>query len=188
MQSIIEAISSKEGIINLTPFAITTLIAILGFIFKSKVKIHWSIFHEEIYLLKDNEGKDFSVNTLQFTIANPSRTIAEDVEFALNYPPQNMMLYPHIPYETHKNPDNRLIVKIDKLNPHEFVNISLLNVRNELPSITSVRFKGGSGRQIMMAPQRIYSRPAQFLIGVIALASVFSLLYLISQILLRILI
>ncbi|MBN9437043.1 hypothetical protein [Bosea sp. (in: a-proteobacteria)] len=180
MQAIIEAITSKEGIVNLTPVIFTALIALMARLLAGRTRIRWGVVHDLNYYITEEEKK-VMVWTCQIVFINPSKSIAEDIEIVFNYRPLHLSVFPHLKYEISENPDRRIVVKIDKLNPKEIVNIAMLNTHTELPHMTSVRFKGGIGKRIDLEPSRVFPVWIRGLIGFVMLAGVAAIFYVIAR-------
>lgn len=180
--SVADALASKEGIIAAIPVVGTVLIWLLGRLFTRRAKIHWAILHEAIHNIREGVDKPFLVYTRTFTIGNPSRSPAEDVEFALNFKVPNVDIYPHVEYTTITNPDGRVITRFKNLNPGELINVSLLSSGHPLPEVTNVRFKGGGAKHISMAPQRLWPKSVSVGVLFLMVAGVFSVLYLVTKV------
>jgi hypothetical protein len=171
--------NSDEVLATIAGLALTGLVALVLRIFAPKGKVHWSMYNEDHFILKDNEGKHFSVYTRTVWLRNAGREIVEGVEIVFNWHPPNVHVYPNLPYTIEGNEDERSVMRINTLNPGEFVFLAMLSSVRELPMLTNVRFRGGQGKQVKVAPQRIFSTPfnlAIFCLMVIGVVAVFYVL------------
>lgn len=172
-------LSDKDTLSKILPVFLTFALGLIATLFSAKPKIKWSIQHNNVQVVNEGE-QSTTIFTREIFLKNVGRTVAEEIEFALNYRPLHLSIYPHVPYQIITNPEGRVIVTFDKLNPNEFVFINLLNTRHELPNVTGVRFKGGVGRQIEMVPQVVYPKWVAVFVLIIMFIGVVTLLYFIT--------
>lgn len=169
--------SSKEIMAALLSASLSCLGFLILRIFAAKPKLHYAVAHRAHLLPKNNEGKMFSVFSAEYMFFNVGRKLCESVEFVFNFPPQHFEIFPYLPYAQHLNPDNRLIITIPLLNPGESFKVYLLNSPTELPDITSVRFKGGAGKIILLEQQRKYSKFVGISVAFLILIGIMALVY-----------
>lgn len=134
---------------------ITGLTAIAGRIFAARPRIQWGVTNNNHFILPLPNGQLLSTYVRNITVANQGRKVAENVEVVLNFEPQHLEHFPHLPITETKNKDGRHVVTIARLNPKEFVNFSMLSANGELPLVTYVRCSGYSAKQVNIAPQRV---------------------------------
>lgn len=141
-------VDNKEILAVFITFGLTGFTALLGQIFSAKPNVKWAVMENSHLLPRDNDGRPFSVFTQKLWFRNVGRKVAENVEIVLNFKPQHFEVFPHLEWDTRENPDGRLIIKIERLNPRELLFVSMLNSNVDLPSVTNVRWNGGQGKQI----------------------------------------
>jgi len=166
---------------EITAGIITTLLTglgslILGF-FAAKPKLHYSELQSAYLLPKDGEGKYSPVRTQTLFFTNAGRQTANNVEIIFNFRPYHLELSPPLPFVIRDNPDERLIIEVERLNPKESFNLYLLHLNNDMPHLVNVRFDGAQGKHIRVAPNRIFPRSINIIIGLSMLVGVFTLVY-----------
>ncbi|WP_069055160.1 hypothetical protein [Bosea sp. RAC05] len=155
MQWFVEQILTKDVILAFAPMALTATFGLIGYFFAARPRIEWAVQFQNIYRVQEGDAVVW-VHTRDLIIKNAGRLIAEDVEFVLNYPPMHVAMYPPVNHQVINQPGDRQIFRIERLNPQEFVLLSLLQTKIAVPDIVSVRYKGGPGKQIQMVPMRAY--------------------------------
>lgn len=185
MQWFIEQIYTREVILAFAPALLTGLLGILGVVFAARPRIQWAVQFQNVYRVQEDKNVVW-VHTRDMIIKNAGRSVAEDVEFTLNYKPMHVALFPPVNHKVINQPDDRQIYQIERLNPQEFVLLSFLQTRNEVPAILSVRYKGGQGRQIKMVPMRLYSTPINLTVFIILVLGIYYIISLIVWLLAKI--
>lgn len=164
---------------------LTASLSFIGFflsrIFAAKPKLDFAILHSSHLLPKENDGNTYSVYTMRASFINSGRKICEGVEFSLNFAPQHLEVFPHFPYKTHVNPDGRVIYTIEILNAQETITIAMMNIAQQLPEVTSVRFRGGKVRHINVELQRKYSAKFNWLVAFLILMGASSIVYILIR-------
>lgn len=177
LSGILEIQEVRAGLVALS---ITTLTAIGGRLFAARPRIQWGIVNNNHFLVPQQGAPLLSIFVRSFTISNQGRKVAENVEVILNWKPPHIENFPHIPINTSLNKDSRYVININKLNPKEFVNFSMLSSGAELPYITYVRASGYSAKKVVIAPQRMYPYWFNLLAGGLMLVGFLSVFYFLS--------
>jgi hypothetical protein len=88
------------------------------------------------------------VHTASIWISNNGREAATEVELTFNFPPQNYNVWPARPYDKFNSDDHRHTLRFCNIAPGEFLQIELISIQQELPSIVSFRSKEGVGKSL----------------------------------------
>jgi hypothetical protein len=118
------------------------------------------------------------VYTRELWVQNIGRARAEGVEVVLAAAPNHFDVWPQRHFECLNNPNGNLIIRFDDLNRREHVTISMFQTAGVPPMVTNVRWRGGQGTKMQMAPQRVL--PPWFLrsLLVLLIIGVFAVIYL----------
>jgi len=114
-------------------------------------------------------------------VQNVGRATVEDVELLLNFPPGHFDIWPQRQFTQEVTPNNNLILKFDNLNPREHFTVSVFQVTTQPPLMTNLRWRGGVGRQRLMAPQQVLPPWFLNLIRFVFLIGVFAVFYLLVR-------
>lgn len=137
---------------------IAAITAFAANFFRSKGKLVWSVSHQHLYripsLIDDGE---YPVRTQQIWFQNIGRLPIDDIEIILNWRPQHFEIWDPRQYTLSTLPDGRLALHFPTLNSNEFFRLSMIDTINDLPIVLNVRWRGGVGKQIAMAPHQIFS-------------------------------
>lgn len=132
--------------------AVTSLVARL---FTARGKLVWGVSHRHHYRVPNlADGSNFPVITQQVWFQNIGRSAITNLEIVLNWKPQHFEIWDPRSWEQASTPDGRHILKLPSLNAGEFFTLSMIETNNDLPNILSVRWLGGSGKQVKMGPAR----------------------------------
>jgi hypothetical protein len=123
----------------------------------------------------------FLVFTKTYLVSNLGRKPASGVELTFGFRPDNFSLWPQRNYAEALNKDGCLTLKFDGIAPREQFTISMLTVRAEPPNLLSLRSQESAGKEIPIAPMRIFGRPviiAFFVLVFLGLCTAFYILIL----------
>ncbi|MDP2355214.1 MAG: hypothetical protein Q8M31_04035 [Beijerinckiaceae bacterium] len=147
--------------------------------------ILWGDTSESHFLLPQNQASSpLSVHTRTIWFQNTGRAPADEVEVSLNYAPQHVEVFPHVPFERLHREDGRIILRFTRMNPKEYLMFNLFSALGPIPQITNVRFIGGNGKKVTYQPQRIFSRRVQVAVGVLILLGFATAVYLLIRLIL----
>jgi len=136
--------------------------------------------HEFTFLLRANEQQPQArlIRTRDVTVQNMGRGVARSVDIIFNYRPEHFEIWPSVRFTESVNPDNRFIIRVDRLNPRQYVQIEMLS-GNELPRLMEVSYEGGQGVEKDTAWIIRPKKAIVFSIFSLALFGLFCLIYLI---------
>lgn len=123
------------------------------------------------------------VQVAEYSIINQGRLPAKNLEVVFNYRPQHYDRHPHLPIKEAQLQDNRFVLTIGMLNPKERLAITTLDVGRPLPDLTLVRCEGHGAKEVRTVPQRVWPRWLNWMSMALLLIGVFSVLYLVSLLL-----
>jgi hypothetical protein len=146
--------------VQLLSLGLATLISIVGYFLKPRVKIIWGQKTNFSHILRPKKEGDTAVrvSTAHYIIQNAGRAPAKDVEIVLNYAPDEVSVWPQRLYELKLNNEQRQILKLEFLAPKEYVEILLLNIRNDLPDVLSVKSPDCVGKAVNIGYHHIYPK------------------------------
>lgn len=193
---------SDEVLAAIISVMLTALLVVVGRFLTPKGKVAWSVSHQSTFFWRPQptpaqpaapaqptapaqpaahvpaqNARVVLVYTRDIWIQNVGRAVVTDVEVVLNYDPQHFEIWPQRNFATTTNPRGNYIIKLDSLNPGEWMVVSLLNVDAEIPIVTNVRWEGGQAKERPMAPQQVLPKWARALVAALLLVGVFSLIY-----------
>jgi hypothetical protein len=162
---------------------IAALLSLIGWviirIFTPRGKLAWGVSHQHVFLL--NNPQPSLVYIKELWIQNIGRAPVQGIEVVLAAPPHHFDIWPQRNFNNLQNPSGNFVINVDNLNRREYFTVSMLNVAAETSVVTNVRWNGGIGRQLPMAPQQAFSRRRIRLLGSLMLFGVFSLLYFMAR-------
>ena len=150
--------------------------------FAVRGKLVWSVSHQHVYVMPrlDDHGS-FPVQTQQIWFRNSGRQSIEALEIVLNWRPQHFEIWTPRQFEAASLPDGRLVISLPYLSGQEGFTLSMIDTFRDLSIVLNVRWKGGIGTNIPMAPQRIWPMWFNRLAALILLAGLTAILYVILQ-------
>lgn len=127
-------------------------------------RLQFSINHSANLLVEepllDGEGNQIAdrqlVRTASIVVGNVGLQPAKNVEVAFNWKPRILNVSPARAYVDVPSPFDRHSIKFDSFAPGEQVTIGIMSINAELPVMTAVRSDECQGKQITMAPQRVW--------------------------------
>ena len=127
-------------------------------------KLHYSVNHESSLLvdqpLFDKDGKQITARqiarTASIVVSNVGLNPAKNAEITFNWKPMILNVFPARSYSDVQSPFDRYSVKFDSMAPGEQVTIDIMSINADLPVLTSVRCDECEGKQIIMAPRRVW--------------------------------
>lgn len=121
-----------------------------------KGRLVWSVSHQHYYRIPrlDADGS-FSVRTQQIWFQNLGRKPIDDIEIVFNWKPQHLEVWDPRQYNILSTPDGRHVLSLPNLSAKEFFTVSIIDTFGEIPEVISVRWKGGIGKSIQMAPTQV---------------------------------
>jgi hypothetical protein len=142
-------------------------VGLAGYLLRPRARIHFAVTHGFSHTIRPQQqttppSPNIIVNTQTFTFRNSGRGVARDLEIVFDWKPLQYELWPQRSYREEHNPDGRLVLKVESLNPREFFAVEVIDTKN-LPSLLSVRCLDGQSRAVDMVPTRIF--PMWFNIG-----------------------
>jgi hypothetical protein len=190
----------------LLTFGLGLILQVALQVFAAKPRLRWGITSDTVFLVPSTDHQVVPVATDEPSLTDPaliarhevyrSRTIwlensgtaiAEEVELAFNWRPQHIEWFPHIPTTVVRQPDNRYILTVSRLNPKEGINFSLLSLNEEHPNLMHVRCKGYPGKPLAFKSQQIYPRWFNFFVGTLLLLGAYTVINLVTSLTLWIL-
>lgn len=176
---IIERLTSSNEVLGVVVASVITgIFALIGYILRKQPKIRWAEIFIHHYLIPNGENQRLSVLVKDIYVENMGGALARDIEVSLNYKPQHCEIYPHVPYSVRENPDGRQIFKFEKLNPGEFVQMSLHNIGEALPETTNVRYDGGQAKRVLTRPQIVFPKYVQVCLFILVILGFLTFVYL----------
>jgi len=118
---------------ELSSAALSIVVAIVLFIFRSRAKILWSSPHSFNFLIKNTDTEvlpTLLVHTASVFILNAGRIPATDVEIMFNFKPENFNIWPVRSYDTIVNPDGRFTIKLPNIAPKNHFRLSFFRFQN----------------------------------------------------------
>src|SRR5690242_1807571 len=134
----------------------TALFGLVAYLSRPKARIHFAVTHGFSHTIPPQQqttppGANTIVNTQSFMFRNSGRGVARDLDIVFNWKPLRYELWPQRSYREEINPDGRLVLKVESLNPREFFVIEVIDTKN-LPNLLSVRCLDGQSRAVNMVP------------------------------------
>ncbi|MCK4204259.1 hypothetical protein J3U99_05720 [Brucella pituitosa] len=144
-----------------------------------KGKLVWSVSHQHYYRIPrlDAEGS-FSVRTQQVWFQNLGKKPIENIEIVFNWKPQHLEVWEPRQYDTSSIPDGRHVLSLPNLSGKEWFNVSIIDTFGDIPEVISVRWKGGIGQNITMAPMQVHSKAVLLTLWVLILLGFTTIIFL----------
>lgn len=142
-----------------------------------RARIAWGVSHGHAFVLANPPNGNLLAYTKEIWIQNTGREVADDIEVIFAVAPPHFDLWPLRNHSVIATAGQPYILKIDNLNPREYVTISLFTTGQPPPDVYGVRFRGGQTRQVPMGPMQIYSRSTVLILQGLILFGAFSLIY-----------
>jgi hypothetical protein len=145
---------------SLMPVLITTIVGVVGYFVKPKVKLIWGQKTNFSHVLRPKKDGDLPVrvSTSHYIVQNSGRASAKDIEIVFNYAPDEVSIWPQRAYKLEKNSEGRLIAKLDFLAPKEFIDVFLLSVANDLPELLNVKNPEFVGKAVNIGHHQIFPK------------------------------
>lgn len=151
---------------EIVAFVIPLFSFLLNKFFKNSTKICYGKLHQFTYLIPEplkNENGDIlrqkqTLDTNSYVFKNEGRESATNVEITFNFSPMYINVWPSRHYDTKTNEDGRYVINFDYLAPKEIIQLELMSINHELPSLLSVRCKEGIAQQIWFYPQKVMNQ------------------------------
>ena len=149
---------------SLLPVAITTLIGVIGYFAKPKVKLIWGEKTNFSHILRPKKDGEVpvKVSTSHYIVQNSGRASAKDIEIVFNFAPDEVSIWPQRGYKLENNSEGRLIVKLDFLAPREFVDVFLLSITNNLPELLNVKNPEYVGKPVVVGYHHVLPKAVYF--------------------------
>jgi hypothetical protein len=171
-------------------FILTTAGSIAVYFLRARVQIVWTRTNQFAHRVKQRAANNAAspepatqpaitevlVHTASFIVQNKGRAIANDVEFVLNYNPDELSVWSQRQYIVEQNPEGRQIVRFETLAPKEVVTINVITVGREMPAALTVRCKEAIGKFIEVYPQQQMPRALIFVARIVFLLGVYFIL------------
>lgn len=172
---------AKEIISLIAPFIAWALARYI----RARPKLECANRHEFVFLvnepLKNAEGnvvrESQVVTTRSVIVRNVGRETANKLEVVFNWKPLCVNLWPLRNFEEKVLSDKRFILLFDNLAPSEAINIEILNVNGELPSLVSVRSADSVAKDVYLTPQPEVGRGVKVVAITLMLAGVAAIVY-----------
>lgn len=181
-------ISYPAVLAALITFALTVGWQLITRVFAPRPSVTWGITNHSVLRVPftppaTEEEPEPAQRTNAFYVRNlwlwnGGRALAEDVELLFNWKPQHVERYPQLKAGETFFEDGRYLLTLERVNPREGVNFSMLSLNVELPEAIHVRAKGFPARQVTFMNQRRFPAWLNFFIAAIMLLGVFAAVYL----------
>jgi hypothetical protein len=157
----------------------TLLTSVILWIFTARVGLIWGVSHTFYHRLRHDDG-EIGVPTVTITVQNNGRARATFVEVVFNWPVDTCSVWPQRAYEVKRNPEGRMCIQFADLGPKEYLQIHLIDVNKDLPDVLTVRCAEAMGKQVPLAPMRVF--PAWFLrtLWLLIFVGLFSAVYVLT--------
>jgi hypothetical protein len=150
----------------LVSFLLTTLVTVIIYLFRPKVKLIWGSKSDFKHIMRSRENTDIKkpkqseqqplvVHSAHYFIKNTGQTEAKNVEIVLNFPPDEISVWPQRQYGLSVNNENRQIIFLPFIGSKESLDILLLSVGKELPMLMNVKCPESNGRQVRIDYHRV---------------------------------
>jgi hypothetical protein len=173
---------------------ITALLLLIGWYLTPRGKITWGVSHQQNFLLPPAQPQQTSAESAQtpsnpplpirvFTqdvrVENTGRARIDAVEVILNYAPFHYEVWPTHQFQISATPGNRshFVMTFANLAAKEWLVISLFSINQEIPLVTNVRWSGGVGKQVPIAPLRVWPKWVRATFWTFLLLGLFALAY-----------
>jgi hypothetical protein len=181
IQQLVDRVKSSDEVLAVVIAALLSLLSwIVLRILTPRARIAWGISHQHAFLLQNLQSQTI-VYTREIWIQNIGRARAEGLEVILNAAPNHFDVWPQRHFAQLTNPNGNLIIKFDDLNRREHVTISMFQPMIQLPLVTNVRWSGGQGMQLPMAPQRVWPNWFIRVLFALLILGAFTILYVIVR-------
>jgi hypothetical protein len=167
-------------------FAFTLLSSLILWLVAPSIKLVWGVSHKFFHRLR-HDGGEIGVPTATVVVQNEGRGRATDVEVVFNWPVRTYSVWPQRAYRVAENPEGRWSLSFADLGPKEHFQIHLIEVDNELPDVLTVRCAEAVGKQVPVAPMRIFPPRVYWAIRFLIFAGVFAIIYVAALAVMRIL-
>jgi hypothetical protein len=180
MNSLLNRLSESNEVLAVIVAALLSFLSWLFVSVFSRGKVAWGFSHQHTFFLQNNQPP-ILVYIKEIWVQNIGRAPVENVEVVLAAPPNHFDIWPQRNYTNTTNPGGNFVIKIDGLNRNEYFAISMLQVGAETPLVTNVRWSGGVGQKLPMAPQRAFPRWVVHALRGLLLFALFSIVYFLSR-------
>lgn len=137
--------------------AFLTILLSATYRYISRARVVWGISHGFTFNSSRNDPKNpLLIRTGTVFVQNVGRKAAADIEVHLNFPPEELQIWPNFDYTRTKNPEGREIVHVKSLGKREWFTIEMLCVNYDMPTVLRVRTKDGECKEVQMAAMQVY--------------------------------
>lgn len=163
---------------NLSQIILTGIVSlIVGYFLnylKPKSNVIWGNTHSFLFNLKDPK---LTLFTHAYMIQNSGRKEAENLQIALEKPPDYFKLEPALKYTEFQLDSGEYVIEIPNLGPKEYFSIEFLAYR-DLSKVLYIRTKnGGQSKFIKIRPQIVYPKKIQNIVGLFLFLGIGTFLY-----------
>ncbi|HEY5362568.1 MAG TPA: hypothetical protein VIJ49_00030 [Aestuariivirga sp.] len=139
---------------------LTALVTLVGFLLRPKVKIIWGEKNKFIHILRPKKAGDaeVAVHIVHYVIQNTGKIGAKEVEAVLNFPPDEISIWPQRKWTQDKNSENRLIIKFEFMAPREIIEMVVLTIGRDLPALLNVKSPENTGKPVTFSYHRVLSK------------------------------
>jgi len=172
---------------QIVAFGLSLLTLLIAAISQARVRLRWGTSHGFVHSVQTQpqEGQESNcqyICTESHIIANWGNKTAHKVDVTLNFPPLSCEVWPQRYYTKLVNPENKLIIRFDYLNPMSSVTLNVINVGLEGPQILSVTSEESNGEFVHFIPVRRFSSPVALSIVLLLFLGIVTASYLLIRI------
>lgn len=173
-------LQSNEVLSVVIASILSCILWLVNKILVGRAKVAWSFSHQHVFYLNSIDPPILAY-TREIWVQNVGKALAEAVDITFPSKPPHFEIWPKRPYSEISGPDGCFVVKLDNLNSREYLTISIFQTNTAPVDSINIRWKGGVGKQILMAPQQIFPRWVQLTVVMFLYIGVFSSIYFISR-------
>ena len=156
--NLLAIVQSADFQSHLLSFLITAALAALAGRLRPAVRLIWGTSHGFIFTVpqNNNPGAPLTLYTRTFYVQNLGRESATDLEVHFSSKPEHFQIWPTFTYTAAPNPEGHYSVRFANLGPREWLSIEALSANHQLPMLLRVRSRSGEGKEVQIAPRRIF--------------------------------
>ena len=148
----------------LISFGLTTVVSIIIYSFRPKVKLIWGTKSDFRHVMRAKEAnqQNLVVHSAHYLIHNTGRLPAHNIEIVFNSPVDEISIWQQRKYTFDLNGENRQIVQLPFLSSKEAIDLFVLSIGKDLPVLMNVKCAEAIGKQVPVNYHRQFPKWVYF--------------------------
>ena len=172
--NLVAILQSAEFQTHLFSFLVTGALAAAVRWLRPAVRLIWGTSHGFVFTVpQPNGAAAIPLYTKTFYVQNTGRESATDLEVHFSGKPEHFQVWPTFTCAADANPEGHYSIRFANLGPWEWLSIEALSANHQLPMLLRVRSRSGEGKEVSIAPRRIFPNWFNYTVAALMLLGVY---------------